>query len=111
MNDSLGRILIFLLNFLIIACAENDSNLKKLIQINEDFGEIQKPYFVTIESFDQINELTTKTIKSIETKKIESKDFFLVKYDQLGRKIWTKNFELNEDYYSISMTLDSFGIV
>ena len=109
MNDSLGRILIFLLSFLIIACAENESNVKKLIQINEDIGEIQKPYFVTIESFDQINEFTTKTVKSIETKKIESKDYFLVKYDQLGRKIWTKNFELNGDYNSISMTLDSFG--
>ena len=109
MNDSHGKILIFLLSFLIIACAENDNNSEKLIKINENFAETQKSYYVTIESFEQISDSNLTNIKSIEKNKTESINYFLVKYDSFGKRLWSKNFEASEIDSGFSFTIDSFG--
>ncbi len=108
MNDFHEKILIFLLSFLIIACAENDNNSEKLFKINEIFTETQSSYYVTIESFEQISDSNLLTTKSIEKNKTESKDYFLVKYDSLGKRLWIKNFEGSDFDSGFSLTIDSF---
>tara|TARA_B100000700_G_scaffold230712_1_gene255229 strand:- start:574 stop:1350 length:777 start_codon:yes stop_codon:yes gene_type:complete len=111
MKNFLKVILTLSFCYPLIACGENDFTSERIIWSQEK-GEIKQKFdYVTIQSYSKINELGSNKIELGQNKKTELGDFFLVKKDQFGNKLWSKNLEEKDEESGLSVILDSFGSV
>ncbi len=107
MKNFITIILIISFSLSIIACAQNENSSEGINWYKEKYFEFDKSDYVTIESIENIIAMSQKGIKLEGDTKIHTNDFFIVKYDNYGKKLWSEKLLQNSEDSGISIVSDS----
>ena len=107
MKNFITILLIISFSLSIIACAQNENSSEEKTLSEEKYFENDKSDYVTIESIENIFAMRQKSIESEVDTKIDTNDFFIVKYDNYGTKLWSEKLLQNDEESGISIVSDS----
>jgi len=107
--NNLKIFLIISFSMVVISCAKRDNSSEEKTWSDEQVEEIKKSEYVSIESYENIFAKRETNKESEDYTKSNPNDYFIVKYDNFGIKIWSEKLMQNDNESGISIVSDTLG--